>query len=179
MVLVKKVIFFKHSSMQKWSLSIRPRRKKKSCVALSDQPISKNKIKKKKKKKSGGIWNAPTFCQIRCFFTLFEKKRWKMHPHCVLIFGALKKYIYIFRPTNQQNIKKFHLRATQQFSFLALISVESGPKSEMDTTLSLEIQFHFSLKWWYAHQLYKYCILYKKKIMSKLQINYRQVSIYQ
>ena len=64
----------------------------------------------------------PIFVRSGVFFT-FLKKKCKMNPSVVLLGTFSKtnnlKNIYIFRPADL-NIQKFHLRVTQQFSFVAL-----------------------------------------------------------
>ena len=54
------------------------------------------------------------------FFNLFWGERYKMYPNFVLL-GALKKFKKNVFRTNDPNIQKFHLKATQQqLSFWAL-----------------------------------------------------------
>ena len=87
-------------------------------LSLSLSPLSLSN--KKKKKKIGSGMHPSQFLSDWVIFTLLEKKGEKCTQ--MLYFGVLfnkNNFKNIFRLTDP-NIQKFHLRATQQFSFLGL-----------------------------------------------------------
>ena len=83
---------------------------KQCCVALSDRPYSKIKIKK------GRVGKPPNFAQIGCFLRKMMEYAPKFGPFGCFLKKLFKKKI-TDRPT--QLFQKSHLRATQQFFFLA------------------------------------------------------------
>ena len=89
------------------------KKKKKSCVALGDQPIFKNKINKIR------VENAPNFCQIGCFFTFFKEKRWKMHQNFFYFWVPFKnnnnKFLKI--PTDRPQYSEIPLEGNTEFFF--------------------------------------------------------------
>ena len=85
---------------------------KKGRVALSNRPISKNKIKKKKVR----VGNPPNFCQIGWVFSPFMRKKVENPPKCYT-FECFFKKIIVKNPTDQPKYSLFPCKGNTKLFF--------------------------------------------------------------